>query len=147
VIIQEICIGRYISRIEVAFPTCLEEFLESLIPLDSRRQRRDSREHIIKDDMELGRNVLGARVKHQRHQARVVGREPNKNTLSGAAVPFRDLLTVLKPRVKNIHRTPKDMSTGQTRARTGDAREQLFRRETNTRARQFVVYPHCILHR
>jgi hypothetical protein len=116
------------------------------IALLDRCQRRDSGEDVIKYYMELRRDVLGAWVENQRNQTRMSWREANKNSLSCPTVPFGNLLAVLKARVEDIHWATKDMGTWQSRTRTLNTREQLFRRQTNTGPRQFVVYPHRIVH-
>mgnify|MGYP006186010567 CR=1 FL=1 len=73
--------------------------------------------------MVLGRNVLCAWIENERDQAGMPGGETDKDSLSSSAVPLRDLLTVLEARVQNINRTPKDMSTGKTRAGGLDPRK------------------------
>ena len=58
--------------------------------------------------------MLRAWIENERNQTGMPGGETDKNSLSSAAVPLRDLLTILKARVQNINRTPKDMSMGKT---------------------------------
>jgi hypothetical protein len=70
---------------------------------------------------------LCSRIKDERNQAGMPGRETNKDPLPSSTVPLGNLLTILKTRVMHINRTPKDMSAGKTGARGFNSRKQFFR--------------------
>jgi hypothetical protein len=91
------------------------------------RQGGDGGERIIKNDMILWGDVLCPWIEDERDQARVPGRETNKYPLAGATFPLGYLLTILKTRVKQIHRIPKDIGTGKTGAGSFNPGEQFFR--------------------
>ena len=75
---------------------------------------------------------MGAGIEDERNRTGMPGGQADKNALPSAAIPFGNLLAVLKARVKDINPTTKDVSMGKTRARTFDASEQCFWRKTDT---------------
>jgi hypothetical protein len=60
-------------------------------------------ESIIKDDIMLWRQWLSTRVENQRNQRRVFMGEANKDALTGSTVPFGNLLSILKGRIKHTY--------------------------------------------
>jgi hypothetical protein len=51
------------------------------------------------------------RVEYQRNQRRVFMGEANKDALMRPTVPFENLLSILKSRIKYVDRTAKHMGT------------------------------------
>ena len=53
----------------------------------------------------------------------MAGGESDKNALTGAAIPFTDLLAILESRINYINRAAKDVGVCETIVQTLDARE------------------------
>jgi hypothetical protein len=53
-------------------------------------ERRHSVKVIIKDDMELGRDMASLEIQDEGNERRVITGEANKHALTGATVPFGD---------------------------------------------------------
>jgi hypothetical protein len=104
-----------------AFPRSVKQTGKGAVHFSSHVQGRDNRECIIKDDMVLWGNVLAPRIIDEWSQGRVSWRKPHKDTLASTAAPFRNFFPSCKAGSRTKNRAAKDMSSGQTRARTLEA--------------------------
>ena len=84
-------------------------------------------------------------IQDQGNRRRVIRRKPNKKALANTTVPFRDLFPILKPRIKDINQSAKNMGTGKVGVRAFDTRPQFFRREPISRGRQSIIDPHRVI--
>ena len=63
--------------------------------------------------MELGGYFASVGVEYEGHKGQVVGGETNKDSKTGAWVPFWDFIPILQNRVKNVYGAAEDMSPSQ----------------------------------
>ena len=66
-VIKKVRRGRYVQGVNKAFPSSCKQLLKLMVMLISSSQGKDSTESIIKDDMKLWRNVMGARIEDERN--------------------------------------------------------------------------------
>lgn len=146
-ILQETASRINVRGIDKTFPTVsVEECFKAFIPLQFCCERWHCSELIIKYDMKLRRDVVGARIEHERDCSRVLWRKTDKNALPSTTVPLRDLLTVLQRGIQNVDGAAEDVAPTQRRLVILYAGEDLLWRQTAQSQWHLVVNPSGIRH-
>ena len=100
--------------------------LEETFPLFAQtlaiRERVDSLEFVVKDDMVLGADFPSAQVENQWNKRRMKGQETKEHAKPSSWSPLRNLLSILQLGLEHVGWTTENMSTtkvlvGKTRLR------------------------------
>ena len=90
----------------------------------------DRVEVVVEYNVELGAYVASGKVPDRRDERGVLLREAQKLALSGTAIPFRNLLPILKTWIQHICGATPNVRSEQVSVTAACARQEFDRRES-----------------